>query len=317
MQVISRSTPAPCYILVLPDELLIHILELAATTAGRGVLRRTAKVTQRHNVHRSVIGPSTANQRLSEISLEAFYGINTFGFSSVQTSAIGGVVQSMPDISDSHDTTLPTTTTDLRSSLVVFAFAGPSSPQRPSSTTERSASQHQEGNYIRLPHFSIRGMMKRLELVLLVPDEHEHDRWDSKTTRSDYRPRYTELERDWLLPVRPIQELGFHRLKELEVVIKYRDHIDAGANTVRHAEERLDEWVDCEMVNMSASRLAGKVTVTYGECMERKFGFSVNTSDRQRLLVDVSIEHEVESGYGRDTRHCLRSITVEEHSTSW
>ncbi|KAK1074968.1 hypothetical protein LTR74_000813 [Friedmanniomyces endolithicus] len=159
----------------------------------------------------------------------------------------------MPGTSDSHDTILPTTTTDPHSSLVEFAFAGPSSPQRTLSTTGSSAFQLQEGNYIRLPHFSIRGTMKRLELVLLVPGEHEHDIWE----------------------VREIKGLGFHHLKELEVVIKYDDHIDAGAETVKHVEERLDEWVDSEMVKMSAGGqrgLAGKLTVMYEKCMERKFG---------------------------------------------
>ncbi|TKA40642.1 hypothetical protein B0A54_09103 [Friedmanniomyces endolithicus] len=125
-------------------------------------------------------------------------------------------------------------------------------------------------------------MMERLELVLLVPDEHEHDEWEGTTSRSDYRPRYTDREQ--LFPVRQIKEIGFYHLKQLKVVIKYSDHIDAGAKTTKQAEDRLDEWVDSEMVDISASGLNGKVTVIYELCMDRNLAFSLNTSYKERPL---------------------------------
>ncbi|KAK5747363.1 hypothetical protein LTR17_000002 [Elasticomyces elasticus] len=140
------------------------------------------------------------------------------------------------------------------SSLICFGFSGRETKKgglgRNSTPSDSSISE--EGEMIELPTFSLRKLLKRIELILLAPDEYENTRKSNIAHHllpSPPYPRYAEPMRDWLYPLRNLRELGFGKLSELSIIIRYPLYLEARHYLTNEQEikQQFEDWVAEQM----------------------------------------------------------------------
>ncbi|KAK5675269.1 hypothetical protein LTS10_012031 [Elasticomyces elasticus] len=210
----SKSTVGR--LLELPPELRNRIFELA-------VMMKSVKLRI-----------AWTNKQLHDEILPLFYGIHLFRFTARHFISDDGHIQpSMLLLSSRSREQVENTANPVpESSLICFGFSGRETKKgglgRNSTPSDSSISE--EGEMIELPTFSLRKLLKRIELILLAPDEHENTRKSNIAHHllpSPPYPRYTELMRDWLYPLHNLRELGFGKLSELSIIIRYPLYLEA------------------------------------------------------------------------------------------
>ncbi|KAK5690938.1 hypothetical protein LTR17_025826 [Elasticomyces elasticus] len=243
-----------CALLNLPTELLIHILGYIVKVIKRNGDPIVLDVQRYHTVRLRYSAVSYACKQLRKEVLPLLFGLNNFRFTSETAETIQGFLQKSGF--HNHKKTAPQTIdTDISSRVVVFGFAPPSGSQFPSLANPGYVQNlpHIHGNYIELPGISLRPMLKQIELVLNVPENNRNARL--------LGPTYTDSARDWLFPVRAITRLGFTHLKELKIVVRY-DPSRIDTSSVG-AEQRLEDWLDEELIMIDVERFAEGVSWMY------------------------------------------------------
>ncbi|KAK3643740.1 hypothetical protein LTR56_010045 [Elasticomyces elasticus] len=243
-----------CALLNLPTELLIHILGYIVKVIRRNGDPIVLDVRHYYTIRLRYSAVSYTCKQLRKEVLPLFFGLNKFRFASETAETIQGFLQKSGF--HNHKKTAPQTIdTDVNSRVVVFGFAPPSGSHFPSLANPGYVQNlpHIHGNYIELPGISLRPMLKQIELVLNVPEDKRYSRL--------LGPTYTDTARDWLFPVRAIMRLGFTHLKELKIVVRY-DPSRIDTESIG-AGQRLEDWLDEELIMIDVERFAEGVSWTY------------------------------------------------------
>ncbi|KAK4896462.1 hypothetical protein LTR27_005677 [Elasticomyces elasticus] len=260
----DSTIPPKSLLLELPSELRNRIFELLVilfngwgntTTVD---VRRYQRITPRLRI-------AQVNRQLRSEVLPVFYGMNLFRFVSTRFLCIenslpteGGGRMLGPR---SRTMVKRVTTIVPESSLVCFGFTEPN-PEKGASRVE----DRRLGNFIELPTFSLRKLIKRVELVLEVPDDCENA--EMLHREKGAKPRYTQPQRDWLYPLRNMHVLGFGKLTALKVVINHGKDIEIASTPRLNRDgdkERLEEWVNGQIAAMSLEDVAETVQVEYAK----------------------------------------------------
>ncbi|KAK5675270.1 hypothetical protein LTS10_012032 [Elasticomyces elasticus] len=221
-----------CALMNLPTELLIHILGYIVKVIKCNGDPVVLDVRQYHTIRLRYSAVSYTCKQLRKEVLPLFSGLNKFRFASEPAETIQGFLQNGS-----------------------FGFAPPSGSHFPSLANPGYVQNlpHIHGNYIELPGISLRPMLKQIELVLNVPENKRNARL--------LGPTYTDTARDWLFPVRAITMLGFTHLKELKIVVRYHpSRIDTSSVG---AGQRLEDWLDEELIMIDVERFAEGVSWMY------------------------------------------------------
>ncbi|KAK5690611.1 hypothetical protein LTR97_012166 [Elasticomyces elasticus] len=262
----NNATPSkPSLLLELPAPLRNRICELLVLLVnGEGKmsavgLRRYQMITPRLRI-------AQANRKLRGEVLPAFYGVHLFRFVSHHFLCIDNCLSAEGEgrmLGPRSRTKVEIRTTPvLESSLVCFGFTEPDRYPKRGQDVESGRT----GNFIELPTFSLRKLVKRVELVLEVPIGNETGS-NPHLHGKAAKPRYTQSERDWLYPLRHLRELGFLQLTELKVVVNYGEDIELFSVHADKAggRERLEEWVSAQITAMSLENVTETVEVEYAK----------------------------------------------------
>ncbi|TKA82530.1 hypothetical protein B0A55_02290 [Friedmanniomyces simplex] len=161
----SSSKPQLCLLLTLLGELIVDILEPIVAASKADGEPRTVEVKHYHSVCSVELGVSTAKTRLKNLTLAPFYNLNYFRSTAVHQKAMNSVLDSMPPTFNPRNAEDFTTDTNIKASIDILYFQGPSSLQQPGSEI---SGLRKEGSYIELPRITVRSRVKRMELILLL-----------------------------------------------------------------------------------------------------------------------------------------------------
>ncbi|KAK5711404.1 hypothetical protein LTR15_012476 [Elasticomyces elasticus] len=244
-----------CALLKLPTELLIHILSYIVKVIKRNGDPIVLDVRHYHAIRLRYSAVSYTCKQLRKEVLPLFFGLNNFRFASETAETLQGGFLQRGGFHNHKKTAPQTIDTDINSRVVAFGFAPPAGSQYPclANPTYVHNVPHIHGNYIELPGISLRPMLKQIELVLNVPE-------NSRNARS-FGPTYTDTARDWLFPVRAITRLGSTHLKELKIVVRY--HPSRINISSVGAGQRLEDWLDEELIMIDVERSADGVSWVY------------------------------------------------------
>ncbi|KAK5690610.1 hypothetical protein LTR97_012165 [Elasticomyces elasticus] len=254
----ATSNSTVSRLLELPSELRNRICELAVmvVTANGELSELDIKRYQLKSVKLRI---AWTNKQLHDEILPVFYGMHLFRFTAHHFGSDDGHIQSgmlllgprSREKGENSAKPVP------ESSLIRFGVFG------------RVISKGQEGDVIELPTFSLRKLFKRVELVLRAPSMYEDglNTYERLRLRSS-SPRYTDPTRDWLYPLQNLRELGFSKLSELSVIIRYPGDL-MGRNYLTNEQEiepRFEKWVAEKMKIMKLNAEVVKVKYELDKC---------------------------------------------------
>ncbi|KAK5690939.1 hypothetical protein LTR17_025827 [Elasticomyces elasticus] len=252
----SKSTVS--LLLELPPELRNRIFELAVMVVTEDGDLSTLD-TKQYQLESVKLRIALTNKQLHDEILPMFYAMHRFRFTARHfTSDDERIQPSMLLLGPESRAKVENSTKPVpESSLICFGVFD---------RLLSRWSESKEGDVIELPTFSLRKLLKRTELILLGPEA------PSSISNTIFRgvfssqpPKYTHPKRDWLYPLRNLRELGFSKLSELSIVIRYPRYIEVENYPENEQEimQRFKKWVGEQTDIMELDRVAESVSIRY------------------------------------------------------